>query len=313
MTKDLENNKEIYLVAGFNKAYLKKSEPYLMTMNQNSNVNNVIITLDFDIDPSYKAKFGCIQFVKILPSQIKSPNQNTCMQHGGFLEALKDVDDTSIVIFTDTDIKVQRAFSETDLQLFRNCKDNEIIVGQNTVSSSGDKTSLLDDAEVSRSKISPKELLKRYPEASDFYIYNTGVIATRYKTYCELYEMYNKHWPDFDPLFESYIKQQWLLSYLIQKHFQQRDLPYSIHCNAYSLPLVQDANTKRWCYIGELASIGFKFCLGSDIVVLNHHIKHESELEIRSLKKIIRNLLRISALLAGLCIFFIIRMCLNMR
>ncbi len=53
---DLRKNKEIYLVAGFNKAYLKKSEPYLMTMNQNSRIKNIIVTLDFDIDESYKKK-----------------------------------------------------------------------------------------------------------------------------------------------------------------------------------------------------------------------------------------------------------------
>ncbi len=305
------NNPEIYLVAAADMKYLKKATPYLETMNENSNVSNIFFTVDFDISKEYRDNFSSIVFKRISSSVVKSPNPNKCIQHGGFLEALKGINDTSVIIFTDTDIKVQRGFSETDLQLLQNCKDKDVFVNYCTASKSCDRTTLLSDAEVCRSKISHEGLIAKYPEVSGFYVYNTGVIAANYNTYCNLYKMYNEYWPTFSPLFDSYIKQQWLLSYLIQKYFRQRELPYSIHCNAYSWPLVQDKNTTRWCYIGEFPSIGFKFCIGSDVVVFSHNIRHESQLRIRSLKKTIKWSVRTIVLLAVVCILLIIKLFLN--
>jgi len=128
----VEKNKEIYLIAGFNRAYLEQSETYLATMNDNSKVNNVIMTLDFDIPSSYKERFGSIRFIKIKSSQIKSPNLNTCMQHGGFLEALDFVKDDAVIIYTDTDIKIQRPFNESELQTLISCEDGQVFINFNT-------------------------------------------------------------------------------------------------------------------------------------------------------------------------------------
>jgi len=294
--------KEIYLIAGFNKAYLKKAEPYLMTMNQNSKVNNVIITLDFDIDPSYKEKFNSIQFIKILSSQIKSPNTNTCMQHGGFLEALDFVKDDAIIIFTDTDIKIQRPFNELELQMLTNCEDGEILVNFNM----SEERALLDETEILLPNIETKDLIKRYPEFSTFKSYNTGVIVANYKTYKQLYQKYNQYWPEFSPLFDAYVKQQLLLSYIIQKYFQPRILPHIIHSQAHSSPIKKYSSTKRAGYIGEEGQAGFKLCIGAEVVVFNHHVKHEAELERKILQKRIKRLCKIISFLAFLLLALVL-------
>lgn len=187
--------KEVYLIAGFNKAYLEKAEAYLVTMNGNSKVNNVIVTLDFDVDSSYKKRFSSIQFVKILSSQIKSPNPNTCMQHGGFLEALDFVKDDSIIIFTDTDIKIQRPFNKSELEILISCEDRDVFVNLNM----SEEQTLLDDTQIVPANITNNELIKKYPEFSTFKSYNTGVIVANYKTYKQLYQKYNQYWPDFTP------------------------------------------------------------------------------------------------------------------
>jgi len=301
------NDTRIYLVAAADRNYLEKAIPYLGSIDANSNVSNIFFTVDFDISEELKKKFSSIDFRKIDSGTVKSPNINKCIQHGGFLGGLNDVADTSVIVFTDTDIKMQRRFSESDLQLLRNCKDGQVLVNHNTTSISKDRTSLLDDAEMCRPVVGNDELTRKYPEIAGFSLFNTGVLAANYKTYCRLYDLYNDYWPAFSPLFDSYVKQQWLLSYIIQKHFEPVDLPYSIHCNAYSPPLVREADTKRWCFVGESASIGFKFCIGPDVVVLNHHIRHESQLEIKALKKTIRWLVKVVVLLAAVCVFLIIR------
>ena len=200
--KNLIGSKEIYLIAGFNKAYLEKAETYLATMNENSKVNNVIITLDFDIDSSYKKKFSSLRFVKILSSQIKSPNPNTCMQHGGFLEALDFVKDDSIIIFTDTDIKIQRPFNKSELEMLNSCEDRDVFVNLNM----SESQTLLDDTKIWPANIAANELTKKYPEFPTFKSYNTGVLIANRKTYNQLYQKYNQYWPDFSPLISKRLK-----------------------------------------------------------------------------------------------------------
>ena len=274
--------REMYLIAGFNRAHLEKSETYLATVNDNSKVNNVIMTLDFDVDSSYKERFSSIRFVKILSSQIKSSNPNTCMQHGGFLEALDFVKDDAVIIFTDTDIKVQRPFNESELQMLTSCEDGQVFVNFNT----SEEDTLLYETTILIPNITTDELTRRYPEFATFKSYNTGIIVANCKTYKQLYQKYNQYWPDFSPILDAYVKQQILLSYIIQKCFQLRVLPYTIHSQANSSP-IKKYSSERIGYIGE-EKVGFKLCIGSEVVVFNHHVKHEAELKIKSLQKKIR-------------------------
>ena len=124
---------KIYLVAAADENYLKKATPYLETMNENSTVSNIFFTVDFDISEEYEEKFSSVTFKRISSNVVKSPNINKCIQHGAFLEGLKNIDDDSIIIFTDTDINIQRKFSDSELQLLRNLKDKEILVSFNTL------------------------------------------------------------------------------------------------------------------------------------------------------------------------------------
>jgi hypothetical protein len=281
--------KNIYLVAGFNKAYLKKSEPYLATMNQNSQVNNIIITLDFEINAWYKERFDSIRFIKIFSTQVKSPNSNACMQHGGFLEVLDFVKNEDVLIFTDTDIKIQRSFNGSDLEMLESCIDGDVFVGFN----GEEDLTLLDDSMELDPNVTAEELLRKYPELSEFKSYNTGVIVANYKTYRQLYREYQRHWDEFSPFLGAYVKQQVLLSYLIQKYFHLRLLPYIMHSHANSSPIKKYSSKKRIGYIGDDDKVGFKLCIGGEIVVFNHHVKHKNELEINGLRKKTKRLYKI--------------------
>jgi hypothetical protein len=292
---------DIYLIAGFNEGYLQKSMAYLETMNRYSNVNNIIVTLDFDIASEWKEKLNNIKFVRINSEQIKSPNPNKCMQHGAFLEVLDFISEDSIIIFTDTDIAIQRPFNESELQLLKSCQDKDVFVNANI---SEDQT-LLMEAEGLSLNTDISELEKKYPEISEFRGYNTGVFCTNCKTYKQIYQTYNQYWPAFEPLIDTPVKQQFLLSYIIQKHFRHKPLPYVIHANACSLP-IRECSTKKIGYLGEVGYSGFKLCIGSDVVVFNHHMRHESVLKINHLRKKIRGLYKIIALLILLVIVLLV-------
>jgi hypothetical protein len=292
---------DIYLIAGFNEGYLQKSMDYLETMNRYSNVNNIIVTLDFDITPELKIKLNNTKFVRINSEQVKSPNPNKCMQHGAFLEVLGFISDESVIIFTDTDITIQRPFSESQLQLLKSCGDKDVFVNANI---SEEQTLLMETQGLSLNT-DIAEIAKKYPEISEFKGYNTGVFCTRCKTYKQIYQLYNQYWPAFAPLFDTHVKQQILLSYMIQKHFRHRPLPYVIHANACSAPILE-CSTKKIGYLGETGHSGFKLCIGSEVVVFSHHMRHELVLQVTRLQKKIRVLYKVIVFLAVLIVVLLL-------
>ncbi len=286
--------RKLYLAGGTDANYLRKAMPYLETMNANSNVANLFFTLDFEASEQIARRFEAIRFVPISSLSVRSRNPNNCLQHGGFLEALDFVDQDAVIIFTDTDIKVQRGFTDAELKLMGSCEEGQVLVNLN--GSPGQ--TLLDDAYQLDPTVEVAEIGRRYPQSAEFKVYNTGVIVANYRTYRRLYETYNEYWPAFQPLLASYVKQQWLLSYIIQKHFRPRLLPYTIHCHDLSPPYRES--------LAEAASVGYKFCIGSEVVVLNHHIRHGSHVEIMRLHRQNRRLLKVVAALGVLCVVLLV-------
>ena len=205
----------IYLVTGINESYLSKASTYIETLHQNSNVRNVVITLDFEIPKVYQEKYSQVSFIEMSSANVESQNANFCMQHGGFLSALDFVGAHDIVIFTDADIKLQRSFSNTELNTLGGFRHGDVGIGYNK----DENDLLIDEAQNLNPTISLEELNKHYPGICQLKTFNTGVIVATKKTYEELYELYNKHWGNFSKMFNHYAKQQWLLSYLIQKDF----------------------------------------------------------------------------------------------
>ncbi len=284
----------IYLAAGCDQKYLTKSMPYLHTMNHNSNIINIFFTVDFDISEKYKSEFRYIRFIGISSTIVKSPNSNKCMQHGGFLSALNFLSDESIIIFTDTDINIQRGFRDEELYMLAGFNDDDVGVNYNKT----EDYSLVEEVQLLKPNVTIKELSKKYSGISELTVFNTGVIVANYKTYKKLYNLYNTNWESFKDLFGHYAKQQWLLSYIIQTNFNPRILPYVIHCHGCR---------HTWELRVDKKSAGHKFCIGSDIVIFKHNISHESAKEIKTQKRIIKRLI-IALISAGLvCALLIIK------
>lgn len=282
--------KKIYLVTAFDEKYLAKSIPYLETMNKNSNLsNNIVLTLDFEISPDHRKRFHNIEFIKISSEKIKSPNSNRCIQHGGFLEALIELDEDCIIIFTDSDINIQRGFTEAEQEMLASFEAGQVGVNYNCTA----MYSLLDETRLLQPKVTTDELMRRYPGCDKLTVFNTGVMVAKKETYRKLYELYNSHWETFKGLFGHYAKQQWLLSYLIQTQFKARVLPYTIHSHGCKHPIGLRVDESVAHY---------KFCIGPDVVVFNHKIIHPIYGEIKAKRRVIKRLVIALIILGGICV-----------
>ena len=293
------DEQEIYLVTGTNEPFWEEAEKYVKTINANSNVQNVLVTLDFDVNEGEREKYKEVKFVRLNSQLVESPNPNYCLQHGAFLQVLDFVSEEDIIIFTDADIKLQRPFNENEINFFRSITLGEIGVNFNRT----DSDLLIEEAERLKPSLPIGEIEKKYSEISSFLTYNTGVIVTKYKTYAQLYDLYNKYWPEFEGLFVSNAKQQWLLSYLINKYFKPIIIPDLIHTHG-KYPV--DMRIKK--------DSEYKFVIANELVALNHNIQHPAEYQvnrlnkrIRSLQKRIKNISIILVFITALLIFFIIK------
>ncbi len=294
-----EPRKKVYLATGVNEKYLPRAEPYIRTLNHVCNIESLVVTLDFDVAPDYRQRYPSVRFVRLSSAQVQSPNSNSCLQHGGFLPALDFVAPDDILIFTDADIQMQRPFREEEMAFLRSFEAGEVGVGYNR----SKDDFLCEEAGRLLPQVSIDELRSQYPGIDKLKTYNTGVLVASRRTYEKLYGRYNECWADLEGLFGRYAKQQWLLSYLIQTDFKPRILPDSIHTHGHfpvNLRVQGDA--------------GYRFCLGTDPVALNHAIRHPAEDEVHELKRwngrLRKRLRKMSVALAAigaLCVFLVVR------
>jgi hypothetical protein len=288
----------IYLVTGTNEPFWPQAERYIKTINAGSNVQNILVSLDFDVNQKEREKYNAVKFVRLNSGQVRSPNPNHCLQHGAFLSVLNFISEEDIIIFTDADIKLQRPFRADEILFFRGIGENGIGVNYNR----SDSDFLIEEAGRLKPALSIEEIENKYPEIAALPTYNTGVIIAKYKTYAQLYDLYNKHWAEFKNIFMSNAKQQWLLSYLINKNFKPVIIPDLIHTHGkYPVDLRVQKESE------------YKYVIDNELVALNHNIEHPAEYQvnrlnkkIRSLQKRIKNLSIILIFMAILLIFFIV-------
>ncbi len=247
----------IYLISGVNEPYIDKAIPFIESVNANSNVKNIIITLDFLATEAQKKRFQNISFIHLDSTKVEAQNPNTCLQHGGFLPALTNVAEDDIIIFTDADIIFQRAFSSKELEMFSNLKKAEIGVGYNAAPNQ----TLVQEFQLLEPIIDSDRIPEFFPGAEKFAVYNTGVVIAKKASYQNLYTLYVNEWQKISSTCKHYAKQQWLISYLIQKNFEPLILANELHTHDHH-PIDLRINQEY----------GHKFCVENTPVAFSHHI-----------------------------------------
>ena len=233
LDKNYENNINVWIGTGITSNYIDKSMQYLVSLNAYNNLpfyKKFCVTLGFHIPDHIKNSLPNINFIyKDMYNQLE-PNKNNCMQHGEFLDVL-NANDKDIIIFTDSDIIIQ-----SDVMVWTNCvfnaiKDNQVMVGFNqdendTLLKEYYRTEPVVDFKIIEDRLSCNLMKLK--------CYNTGVIITNYKTYKNIFEKYCEMFPTINSYLNHYAKQQFLLSYIFQKHFKIKNLNKAIHTHGHA-------------------------------------------------------------------------------
>lgn len=165
---------------------------------------------------------------------------NGCIQHGNWLPYLPaDVDDETLIICTDGDVKLQRNFSQEEWDWLMQWEHGHVGIGNNEPRPGGDTM----DNELSRIRplVSRDELARRfYPDpAVSPPIGNAGCIVATRRTWVELWMRYLALWVETAPLFGHIAVQQWTINLAIAQAFTRIDLPPLFHTHGH------------WGYPGE--------------------------------------------------------------
>jgi len=214
---------KLILSTGLTENYIPRAQEYIDSLAENCNADEiVIINLGFEKNDYPEPVRG----VYLDPKLVRQGSPVNCLQHGGFLPAFEDYDDDDVIFFTDADIKFQRPFDEGELEYLKGLKHGQVSVNWNW---SPDQTLAHEWSRLGPTTDYKNQTVFPIEELETFRCFNTGAVACTKKTWRDMYNKYSELYPQVDPLFRHYAKQQLLLSYLIQKEFEFCLMPLYIH------------------------------------------------------------------------------------
>jgi len=159
-------------------------------------------------------KFQNIKFIRMSSSEVKAMNPNKCIQHGAFIDKLVTMCNLAsdhFVLFTDSDVTVQR---KLDPEEFKQLEMGKIFVAPNW----HDDETLAEELPSLQPRVPLAEFERIFPGYQSMKCFNTGVFGAMPAQWKDIYKKYAELFPLIDPMLTHYAKQQWLLSYILQKH-----------------------------------------------------------------------------------------------
>lgn len=216
---------KVILSTGSDFKYLQKIEPYLKSIEKNSNFDENILVFFGEEDFAFHNEK--IDLAKISKSSVVAPSPINCIQHGEFIFApyFDKYDDSDIIFYTDGDMFLQRNITEDEKHTYSNFKDGDVYIGYNQ--------SPTDTLQNEAPRIGYKQIM--FPEFEmdwkSIKVYNSGLTAMNKKTWKKLANDYIQLYPLVDKMFTHYAKQQWLISFLIntREDYNVIEMPYDIH------------------------------------------------------------------------------------
>lgn len=216
---------KLLIATGSDFKYLPKIEPYLRSLELNSNFDENILVFLGDQDLKLNSKK--ISLAKQSPSTVKALSPINCTQHGEFIFApyFDKFDDNDVIFFTDGDMYLQRNITDTESEMYRNFNDGDVYIGYNA----SPTDTLFDEAP--RLGYNGVKFNEFDSDWKNIKVYNTGLIAMNKKTWKKLANEYIPLYPLIDKMFNHYAKQQWLISFIINTNnfYNVIEMPYDIH------------------------------------------------------------------------------------
>jgi hypothetical protein len=216
---------KVVIATGSDLKYLKKIEPYLRSLELNSNFDeNILVFLG---EEDFTLNSPKLSLAKQSPSTVRALSPINCTQHGEFIFApyFDKFNDSDVIFYTDGDMYLQRNITNDEKEMYSNFKDGDVYIGYNA----SPTDTLADEAP----RLGYKGI--NFPEFDVDWkkvkVYNTGLIAMNKKTWQNLANDYIPLYPLVDKMFNHYAKQQWLISFLIntKSEYNVIEMPYDIH------------------------------------------------------------------------------------
>jgi hypothetical protein len=227
----------IYVGTGITENYFSKAQHfyYFDTLNflTDENITAFTVLLDYSDEGAEKMvhAFKHIKFIRMSSSEVKAMNPNKCLQHGAFIDKMIEQLHPNFdhcIFFTDSDITIQRRF---DAEEIAKIHEGKIFVAPNW----HDDETLGEELPSLQPKVPLAEFERIFPGYQTMRCFNTGVFGAFPHQWKDIYNRYIDLFPVIDPMMGHYAKQQWLLSYILQKH------NYPIHDPVS--PFVKDIHT----------------------------------------------------------------------
>lgn len=194
----------------------------------------LVVCLDFLPEEDIQDKTPYLDYVRLNTSDCKAINENRCIQHGEWIEALPELwsDDTYVVI--DGDALIQRPFTPEEVTYLENFP--QYAIGMNENAGPGDTMGY--EAHRIHPKV-PLELIRKQwlPDSPiDFRQWpvccNAGFMVAKGYTWRQYYAQYVQDWPRIGMYFHHIARQQWLINRTAHTPpFRLELLPRTLHAH----------------------------------------------------------------------------------
>lgn len=220
-------SKKVVIATGFDRAYFPKTRDYIDSVAEHGEFDDYV-ALCLNFLPNNEEQIHPWRYVYVNEQQVIAPHTNRCMQHGAFISFL-NLNHDDVVLFTDSDMRMQRKMWPEEMSILKTLKHGELFVGENKDANE----TLYEEAAYLRSFV-PVESLSDVFKAANIKTakcYNTGVMAGTVSTFATILEEYAMNIGDTDYIFEHYARQQWLISYVIacRDDVSVRVMPATFH------------------------------------------------------------------------------------
>lgn len=231
--------RDIYIATGITDNYYGKAKDFIQSLNNNvsDKIKKVVVTLGFYANIQMKEEFPNIIFIHQDYSTVSDElTEIMCLQHGAFMDVFdKFVKDDDIIIFSDSDVIIQRDLSLDEIDyLYKTFNDNNIGCNNNT-SNRTLKTEF--------NELYPKldySVVQDYYKDFDFsehQVYCTGNVIGNSVAWRKLRNLYKNDIKFIDESFGHYARQQFLMSIIFERDFDFVMTPDTFHSHGcWGLP-----------------------------------------------------------------------------
>lgn len=221
----------IILATSTNEGYYHVAKKYLTDIQKHSDLENECLCIDFPIPACEGTDFYNTHFIHVKSKCLRVPLNNWCIQHGEFCDYITGSDD-DVILFTDADLRMQRPFKQEELDMLRALRPGQVMAGYNA----GPTDTLYAEATRLGPLVSPKEVMEEFGNLIQP-CYNVGCVAADRNTWEQICDLYVDLWPAVKPMFTHVAKQQWLISWILNRYFEVEIMPVSFHAHAhYGIP-----------------------------------------------------------------------------